>query len=1095
MSDAQLVQLPLGAGIDETAEDSLVAAPACRLAQNVVFPDDTSAAKRFGLASVKSLGSVMPYAKRLVSRGSEVLVTDGNQLASINPNLAGVVDRGQVSPCTLSRKLFASGNNTAAVPVASLAAVFPIVPMASVATDPTTKLRVEVANDGYNLLVAVYDEAAGAYVLPLAPLGVGAPAANISVSSGVTGGAYQPRVVIVSSVAFLFFHMPGVLGIQAYSLELTNLGMGWVVASAGLGSILLYDTGLFDVCSVQGASTIAIVAWETSTEVVSLNTFTVAGNAITTANRVAVQSLGSMTSPGVDCVSVQAATATDGIVVAWGFHNTPSAGTVFYSLNWASYNASSLAAIQTDTAMVDSSYTTGIPLPQGGLEFNAVTIARATGTGTGNTASWIVSATRHYRLAQAPYAGGSQGEAVLDTGQLVWFTATTLGAGPATPFPSVLSVVGLSKIGQYTVAGTVCFYQLLATLTGANPQIGAQYRAVLSNEAVPLSTQSLVLVQLNPSGSNNLPTVAAQAAMLSAGDVVPSTFDVAASSDGSGLVFVGTEQDNAGSTNVSTLRANYTDTQLWQYVELGNWTWLAGGCPMQYDGSSLVEVGFVQIPQTPTVALAASGSPILPQIAMTGDAGGMQYMVVWAWQDNSGNVHRSSPSLASSVDTSAGYPSAQVVAQVPQLTYRMNVRCEIYRNTAATPTIFQLITSIATSPTSTTVTFVDELGDPQIASQEEIYTQGGSLPGTAPPNLIALCVHEDRIIGVDEDGQTPWFSTTLTPAESPRFTVSFTLTPWPKAPVVAQWSLEQRLHGATAQDIMYTTGYGPADNGVGSDWVEPEIWQSGLGVASARSALVYVDGALLVTNQGLFLEDRSFSFAWASQCRRTLAANPTVVNMAAVASDASVRIALANAAGSSNVIVYFDHRRKKWSTHLAPNGSTLPYLDAISAGGTFYALMPYAGSVMYVMQEQSALAAPSWLDTVPSVGSTWVTSTIQTGWAAVAGDQGSTRVHRVMFRGLSNTPHGVTLVTARDRGANDSDVGTWTDTDIAAMTLEQMRHTPVQQKCQEMSVTLTDTAPATLGVGTGQGPSIQSLLLRSRTRRGEWKRTTVAQQR
>lgn len=1090
MSDAQLVQLPLGAGLDETAEDSLVAAPACRVAQNVVFPDDTSAGKRFGLKSIKTLSSVMPNAKRLVARGSEVLVTDGATLASINTNLAGVVSRGQVSPCTLSRKLFASGNNTAAEAATALSAAFPIVPLASVAEDPTTKLRVEVANDGVNLLAGVYDTVAGAYVLPLTSVLAG-PTANIG--TGVTGGAYQPRVVIVSSVAWLFFHMPGVTGIQAYSLQLTNLGVGWFPSSAGIGSILFGDTDTFDACVVQGTSTIAILAYESSTLSVTINTFTVAGTVITSAARAGAMTL-SGTSPGVDCVAVQAATTTDGIVCAWCWHNTPSAGTTFYSLNWATFSTA-LAPIQTNSAIVDNSYTPGTPEPQGALEFLSVAIARQTGAGAGSTAAWIVSYTRHYRVAIAPFSGGTQtSAAVLDTSQFGWFTITT-GTGTASAtFPTVLGIVGLSKVASYTVAGTVMWFQLVASIAGGNPQTGAQFRATLNQQAVPLSTQTLVLVRLNPSGSGNLPTVAATAATLAAGDVVPSSFDVAVSSDGSGLTFVGTEQDNAGSTNVSTLRANFVDPQLWQYVELGAWTWIAGGCPMQYDGSVLCEVGFVGVPQCPIVALPAAGATQLPQIAQVGGkTGGLQYRAVWAWQDNSGNVHRSAPSLASSIDSSAGYPSATIVCQVPQLTFRTNVRCEIYRNTVATPTIFQLVASIATVPTSSTVTFVDELSDLSIASQPEIYTQGGAEIGTAPPSLVALCIHADRVIGIDEDGQTPWFTTALTPAESPRFSVAFTMTPWPRSPVVAQWSLEQRLHAATAQEVMYVLGEGPSDNGVGVDWTEPEVWQEGLGVANARCVSVFVDGALLVTNQGLQLEGRDASFAWASQCRRTLAANPVVVGIVPVSLDASVRIVLANLSGSSSVAVYWDHRRKKWATHLPPSGVAAQYIDAIAAGGTFYTLMPVAGSGVFVMQEQSA--APSWLDVIAGIGTSYVPSSLVTGWAAVAGDQGSTRVHRVMFRGLSNTPHGVSIVTARDRGTNDSDAGTWSDADVAAMSIEQMRHTPQQQKCMQMSVTLTDSAPTTLGVGTGQGPSLQALLLRTRSRRGEWKRMTVAQQR
>ena len=1105
MPDAILQQCALGAGLDETNEDVFVPSSSMRICQDVTFLDGNSAQTRYGQTSIKTLTVDMPYAKRLVTHGSEVLVTDGNQLASINGNLPGINLRGQVSPCALARRLFASGNNTAAVPATSLASAFPIVPLASIATDAATKLRVEVANDGYNLLAAVYDEVGGAYVLPITPVGAGAPAANIGASSGaVTGIAYQPRVVIVSSVAWLFFHMPGVAGIQAYALELTNLGAGWSVASAGLGSIFLADTGVFDVCAVQGTSTIAIVAYETSTEALTLNTFTVAANAITAGSRVSVQDLSAMTSPGVDCVSVQAATATDGIVVAWGFHNTPSAGTVFYSLNWASYTTL-LTVIQANSALVDSSYTPGSPLPQGGLEFDAVAIARQTGTGTGNTASWLIAYTRHYRLAQQPYASGAQtAAAVLDTGQFGWLTITTASSAPTATFPLTLGVVGLSKIGQYTVAGAVCFYQLLATLAGANPQIGAQYRAVLSNQAVPESTQSLVLVQLNPSGSNNVPTVAAQAAMLSAGDVVPSSFDVAVSSDGSGLVFVGTEQDSAGSTNVSTLRANFTDPQLWQFVELGNWTWLAGGCPMQYDGSSLVEVGFIQVPQCPTVALAASGSATLPKIAMVSTAGGLQYMVVWVWQDNSGNVHQSSPSLASSIDSSAGYPSAQIVCQVPQLTYRSNVRCNIYRNNSATPTIFQLIASIATEPTSTTVTFVDEITDGQNLSQPEVYTQGGTVPATAPPNLVGLVVYANRVMGIDADGVTLWFTTAWTPAASPWFSDSFTI-PWPTGPITALWWVGQQLMAATDSDTYYVLGEGPTDTGVGVDWTVPTLWRPGLGVPNARSVAWFDDGAILNTNRGLYEQAEDGSFTWLSKCRRTLAQftnagsdAASVIGIVPVDSDGSVRVLVLGAFNSSAAI-YWDHRRDRWSVHTAPTSGT--YLDGVEAGGAFYGLVTPAAGGVYVTQEQSpvgSLSGPSYIDNLAGI-KTWIAPVLSPGWFLPGEEiQGWGTPLFAQTLGLWQTAHGMSVAWYHDYAAISTapDVTvTMTDAQVTALAsngtpsaVEQVRWTApsVAQLSESVTVVITTSAPTTGVVGTGQAVTFSHLLVNTTENRGEY---------
>jgi hypothetical protein len=1101
VSDVSLIQIPLGGGLDETNEDSDVPGDKMRVCQNVVFPDAVNATKRRGL---KALGSALTNAVKIIDGGGEVLAIDGQQAWAYVPATDSYVSRGPVSPCTASRALLASGNST---DFAS-----PVVPLGSQSEDPVTKLRVYAWCDGIAIQASVWDTVNQTYVVTETELN---PAAQDN--SGLDG--CRPRVVIFGGYAYVLYPIansgPGQMRYR--SIQLATPGAGFAAEATlpvGGASQDIQSTDAWDacVCYLSGslAPALAYAAMQAGSapgQSVTVNVFTGAAGVLTS---VGIQLQGNPPD-GVTSVAIASTPSTEAatqiFVIAGSF------------LGGATEQYTTARTAMTPNAAANPT----ILQPLATFIFNTETVANATqtsqmyrgigivrnGLGTGTTAQWLVTFSTDYRIASRQ-AGIAVASADHRACTALWSALVqSVGAGG---FPTRGPFIGYqtqSKPVAYTWNGVTRFFVLAQYQDGQRAANGSLSIGVTPN--VQAGSQGLCLLQVD--GLTHSPPTwlapipCAVAAPRFAGNAYAGNAEVVLTSDGSGFSCVGTEQDVSNATSLSALRFNFNDPALWQTVRLGSWTWIAGGLPMQYDGSLLHEAGFITAPMAPVVGFPAPGGAVIPAITT------LTYILMYVQQDALGNIHRSPPSAPLIVNSTAGFASAQLGIVTCAITLRQQagpsagivgahpIRIEIYRNNSgAGLTVFQLIASIPNDPTAATITYSDMTPDAAgVSTAPLLPTTGGAVSSDGPPSLVGLAVHADRVFGISEDGQTAYFTTALTRAESPRFTDAFTIT-WPTGPIVMQWSLEQRLHGATSDRIYYVFGDGPNDNGAGSDLTLPSIWQAAFGVVDPRAFCLFTEGAIFLSQRGLYLEGRDGSFPWLPQCRRTLAANPAITSIVALDNDGAIRISMQQVDGPASntnpgVVIHFDYRHGKWAQHI-PFGSSIGMLSTCVSAGTFYGLesINFGGGVVEgVLAKEDAT---SFHDTALGGGVDYVQSVLTTGWADVAGEQGSARIQRVMFLGQSYTPHGLTIETARDYSpAFDADLGTWSDSDVSAMTLEQMRHTPTQQKCMAMSVRVTDTAPTVGAIGTGQGPTLRQLLLRARSRRGEWKRTTVGQQR
>lgn len=1103
MADALLVEVPLAGGLDETLDDALVPVDKARVCKNVVFPDAITAKKRQGLVQIG--GSPLNIAK-VLAHDSELLAVDGLSLFAYQGNSNMLVSRGPVSPCMVSRQLLAPPSG----PTKTGAAFnVPIVPMGTVGEDSVTRLRVYAWSDGVNLQASVYDTVRQQYVQTATIIDDQSPHDQ----SG--NPSCQPRIVIVNSVAFIIYWSQNATDIIYRAQDLTTLA-GWHLGVTTLP--IPGTTSVFDAC-VGISNTVGVIQTQVcmvvgneSTKTVKLACYSASGTTLSLLGSIQTVDTIAGSSPTFTTIGIAADLPTDtfGVVaIIYGWHQLPGGGGTEYVLDmavWALVTNSSPTLETAPFAIQDN--TVGTALSNTPLSFRGVGACRASLTGTPSTTlDWVVTWTADYQIHPTNISGaitiGTETRTVTsfyyahvpDSGVGVQVYDPTIGYQTASkPFQYILNPKNLSGA---VVPGVYCL-AMFEDGVRTNYQQASITKAGTATTGAVVANQTYCLVQLRSDGLGfpwNQTKPCAVFAPRFGGDVVPVVSDVAILSGGNGVVIVGTEQDEANETSLTSVTMDFANVNLWQNVRLGTWTYLAGGLPCLYDGSSVYEAGFINPPPAPTVQLDANGY---------GGAGplpimqGLTYLLCYAQQDAQGNVHRSPPSNPILVDASGTHGKARLGIVPCKNTLRAvpvdngsstacanPIRIEIYRNNSLTPGVYQLLATILSDQTSPVITFDDTFADAANASAPILYTLGGGVPSDGPPSLSGLAVHADRIFGISEDGQTAYYTTELIRGEAPRFTDAFTLT-WPNGPITAQWSLEQRLHAATASTIYYIFGDGPNDAGAGSDFTAPTLWKNNLGIVDARGVGLFYTGAILSTEKGLYMEDLAGNFTWLTQPRRTVLQYPTVTSITPIDADGTIRINLQSANGPSQggATLHYDYRHQKWATHGLVSNSNIAILSSCVAGGTYFAVQSSVNSGVVssaVLQESSS--------TNEDLGN-YVATDIQSGWLLAGGEtrQGYGRLHRFMILGQQQTPAQVSLQVARDYSATFDPAITWTDAEIAGLPSApsfQLEETASPQKGEAFSFRVTDAAPATLSVGAGAGPIWKSLLIRYRMKRGE----------
>ncbi len=197
---------------------------------------------------------------------------------------------------------------------------------------------------------------------------------------------------------------------------------------------------------------------------------------------------------------------------------------------------------------------------------------------------------------------------------------------------------------------------------------------------------------------------------------------------------------------------DFDDEDAHQTAQIGNGLYMAGACPMHYDGR-WNEQGFHVGPEyMPAPVLAAGGSMTVSSTYL--------YVLWYEWTDSRGEIHRGPTSIGTTVVT--GGADTQVTMQVPTLrvTAKANARIcvarslpgdtsRLWRVSSLDPTVTGPNGFIANDKTVDSISFVDRMSDATLQLQERIYTTGGILSNDPTSLGSIVTVGKNRLFFTD----------------------------------------------------------------------------------------------------------------------------------------------------------------------------------------------------------------------------------------------------------------------------------------------------------------------------------------------------------
>lgn len=504
---------------------------------------------------------------------------------------------------------------------------------------------------------------------------------------------------------------------------------------------------------------------------------------------------------------------------------------------------------------------------------------------------------------------------------------------------------------------------------------------------------------------------------------------------------------------------------------------LTGGLLWEYDGVRPVEHGFHVWPDN----VASETSTGAGSIA----AGTYFYQFTYEWTDNSGNLHRSAPSVPISQATTTASSTNTLYVPTLRITDKVSpnpVRIVGYRWSVAQQVYYQF-TSI-TSPTinNPAVDFVvitDTLADSAIIGNNIIYTTGSVIENIAAPASIHSALFNNRLWIIDaEDQNLLWFSKQVievTPVEmSDLLTIYVAPTTGAQGstgPMRALAAMDDKLIIFKDDAIYYINGVGPDNTGANSTFSDPVYITGAAGCNNPNSIVLTPDGLMFQSDKGIWLLNRSLGTEYIG-APVEIYNSQTIESSETIPGTTQVRFILA-----SNITVMYDYYFKQWGT--------FTNISAVSAT-LWQGKHTYLNSFGQVFQE----ALGTYVD-----GSTPVLLSLTSAWINLAGLQGLERFYFLNLLGTYYTPYKLNVEMAFNyNGSPEQSVivvpnnfgGAWGSAPYygggagwgnSPGNVFTARVFPNKQKCQSFQISIKEIYDNSYGVPSGQGLTLSGMTL------------------
>jgi len=446
-------------------------------------------------------------------------------------------------------------------------------------------------------------------------------------------------------------------------------------------------------------------------------------------------------------------------------------------------------------------------------------------------------------------------------------------------------------------------------------------------------------------------------------------------------------------TGVNSCTIDFAAESIYNNSELGKNLNLSGGFLWAYDGYGPTEQNFHLYPEDLGSSSSTSGTPHIA-------AGTYNYIALYEWTDNQGNIFRSADAGAKEVVIAA---TSSITISIPTLriTYKQSPRSlvsiTLYRDAPSISSgIFYKVSSI-TSPTlnsvsTDSVTITDNTADANIIGNELLYTTGGVVENTGAPSAVATNIYRNRLMMIDAENRLAiWYSKQTLAATPVEMSDAFVLYADPRfGDCTALAVLDDKEIVFKSNAIFYFTGNGPDATGANNDFSDTIFVTSNVGCDNLNSIVLTPIGLMFQTNKGIWLLNRSLQVNYIGADVEEYNAD-NVTSATLIPNSTQVRFTL-----ESGVCLVYDYFYEQWNVF-----TNLDAIGAVDFGGFFTYLSSTGELLRETPGEYSNNGRP-------------ILMRIETGWLSLSGLQGFERIYRLYLMALYKSPHRIQIQVAYD---------------------------------------------------------------------------------
>lgn len=469
---------------------------------------------------------------------------------------------------------------------------------------------------------------------------------------------------------------------------------------------------------------------------------------------------------------------------------------------------------------------------------------------------------------------------------------------------------------------------------------------------------------------------------------------------------------------------------------------LNGAVIQVYDGANCTEFGYHLAPEITWGSEVSTGGHI--------EDGEYNYMAIYQWIDNQGNLHQSAPSRVVGVSISAGTGTSSEVVTITTnfLTRKQNSWINLYRTTGAgstTGSLFYLVNQLGLTSANSGVipitTYTDILSDADLILNQQAYSYPGSpvLENTTPPPSTIMLPHNNRLWFADaENPNDIWYTKSFAPGTglSPSGFLFEQIDP--KFGNIADLSeMDEKLIIGKQSGFFIQAGDGANDTGSGSTLSFPQIVPSDVGVSQTKGTILTPNGIMFKSPNGIYLLTRALQVVYVG-AEVEAYNSQTITGASLVPGKSQIRFLC-----SSGLTLVHDYIFNQWSTFTNHTGysSTVwnsTYVYATTGGSVF---KETPGSYLDNATAYSLLA--------------------QTSWLGLAGIQGFQRVKRLIMLGDfvngNSASHNLSVSAAYDFSTTFQTAITYAFGAALASGVFQYRERLPIQKCDTISLLIQET--------------------------------------